>query len=54
MTQALGQALPGAPAAKSDGDIATLLETLHDLKTKGVLTDAEFAAKKAELLKRLG
>lgn len=54
MTQALGQALPGAPAAKSDGDVATLLETLHDLKTKGVLTDAEFAAKKAELLKRLG
>jgi membrane protease subunit (stomatin/prohibitin family) len=53
MTQAIGQALPGAPAAKSDDDVAALLETLHDLKAKGVLTEAEFAAKKAELLKRL-
>ncbi len=54
MTQAIGQALPGASGAKSAGDVAALLETLHDLKTKGVLTDAEFAAKKAELLGRLG
>jgi hypothetical protein len=31
-----------------------LLEKLHDLKTKGVITEEEFNAKKAELLKRLG
>jgi len=48
----------GAPAAavtetvKADDVVATL-EKLHDLKTKGILTDAEFDAKKAELLKKL-
>ena len=29
------------------------LEKLGDLKTKGILTEEEFAAKKAELLKKL-
>ncbi len=29
------------------------IEKLHDLKTKGILSDAEFDAKKAELLKKL-
>ena len=29
------------------------LEKLGELKAKGVLTDEEFAAKKAELLKKL-
>jgi membrane protease subunit (stomatin/prohibitin family) len=54
MTQAIGQAAPAATGSQAGGDAAALLETLHDLKTKGVITDAEFAAKKAELLKRLG
>jgi len=34
-------------------DIVGALEKLGDLRTKGILTDAEFAAKKAELLSRL-
>jgi hypothetical protein len=29
------------------------IEKLADLKTKGILTEDEFAAKKAELLKKL-
>ncbi|EWS58007.1 hypothetical protein Y694_04078 [Methylibium sp. T29-B] len=29
------------------------IEKLADLKAKGILTDEEFAAKKAELLKKL-
>jgi hypothetical protein len=31
-----------------------LLEKLHDLKTKGVLSEDEFNTKKADLLKKLG
>lgn len=65
MGQALGQAAgqamqpagtPGA-AASAQGqpqDAMQLLEKLHDLKTKGVITEEEFNAKKADLLKRLG
>jgi hypothetical protein len=30
-----------------------LLEKLHDLKSKGVITEEEFNAKKAELLKQM-
>ena len=37
---------------KPDEVMATL-EKLADLKTKGILTDDEFASKKAELLKKL-
>ena len=53
-----GAAPAAAPAAapvetvKADDVLATL-EKLHDLKTKGILSDAEFDAKKAELLKKL-
>jgi membrane protease subunit (stomatin/prohibitin family) len=65
MGQALGQAAgqamspggaPGgaAPAqAKPSQDAMQLLEKLHDLKTKSVITEDEFNAKKAELLKQL-
>jgi membrane protease subunit (stomatin/prohibitin family) len=59
MTQAIGQAIqpagapPAAAAPAKPGDVTQLLEKLHDLKTKGVLTEDEFNAKKAELLKRL-
>jgi membrane protease subunit (stomatin/prohibitin family) len=59
LAQNLGKGLSAAPAAaapvetvKADDVVATL-EKLHDLKTKGILTDAEFEAKKAELLKKL-
>ncbi len=41
-----------APAIKADDVIATL-EKLGDLKAKGILTQEEFDAKKAELLKKL-
>lgn len=42
-----------APASVSADEVTALLEKLHDLMTKGVLTQAEFEAKKAELLKKL-
>jgi membrane protease subunit (stomatin/prohibitin family) len=48
------QGQPGAPAAvvKPEEVMATL-EKLGELKTKGILTQEEFDAKKAELLKKL-
>ncbi|MEN9419539.1 MAG: hypothetical protein RI988_3159 [Pseudomonadota bacterium] len=65
LAQNLAQGLQGvaAPAAgaapvataapmKAD-DILATLEKLGELKAKGILTDEEFAAKKAELLKKL-
>ncbi len=42
-----------APAAASADDIMGMLEKLGDLKVKGILTQEEFDAKKAELLKKL-
>jgi membrane protease subunit (stomatin/prohibitin family) len=56
--QAMANALSGQPSASGSGasgeDITALIEKLHDLMTKGVLSPAEFEAKKAELLKKLG
>ncbi|MEE7459165.1 hypothetical protein MPAR168_07630 [Methylorubrum populi] len=48
-------ASPQRPAASGAGsaDILSVLERLAELHRKGVLTDAEFSAKKAELLARL-
>jgi membrane protease subunit (stomatin/prohibitin family) len=60
LAQTLGQGLAGvgaaapAPAASKPDDILALLEKIGDLKAKGILTDEEFAAKKADLLKKLG
>jgi membrane protease subunit (stomatin/prohibitin family) len=58
--QAMTQAIGGAAAAGSTQapliapeEVTGLLEKLHDLKAKGVLTDEEFNAKKAELLRKL-
>jgi membrane protease subunit (stomatin/prohibitin family) len=62
MGQAIGQAMQPAGAAggaagpaqaKSTQDAMALLEKLHDLKTKGVITEEEFNAKKAELLAKM-
>ncbi|HWH84224.1 MAG TPA: SPFH domain-containing protein [Burkholderiaceae bacterium] len=68
MAQQLGQGLsanaPGAPAALAGAaaaagagvkpdDVMATLEKLGELKTKGILTQDEFDAKKAELLKKL-
>ncbi|MGB8437052.1 MAG: SHOCT domain-containing protein, partial [Burkholderiales bacterium] len=64
MAQSLGQTMQnsggaqgGAPVAEkkeSAQDVMQLLEKLHDLKTKGVLSEDEFNTKKADLLKKLG
>ena len=50
-----GAAAPAAAAVESvkADDVVATIEKLHDLKTKGILSDAEFDAKKAELLKKL-
>lgn len=54
MAGALGQlGTPAANAAASAEDVTATIEKLHGLMTKGVLTQAEFEAKKAELLKKL-
>jgi membrane protease subunit (stomatin/prohibitin family) len=42
-----------AAAVVKPDDVMGMLEKLGDLKTKGILTDEEFSAKKAELLKKL-
>jgi hypothetical protein len=44
--------LPSAPAPSAD-DIVATLEKLHGLVDKGILTQAEFDTKKAELLQKL-
>ena len=51
-------AAPAEAADQTDGsapeaDILTAIERLGDLKDKGILTDEEFTAKKADLLGRL-
>jgi hypothetical protein len=42
-----------APAAAPTVDVAGQIEKLADLRAKGILTEDEFAGKKAELLARL-
>jgi uncharacterized membrane protein YdbT with pleckstrin-like domain len=41
------------PAARREPDVVDQLERLDDLRKRGVLTEAEFQAKKAQLLDRL-
>ena len=54
MTSSLADAMkPAAPGGEKAADVTALLEKLHELLTKGVLTQEEFDAKKAELLKRI-
>lgn len=54
-----GQAAPyvaaaaAAPAGVRPEDVMATLEKLGELKSKGILTQDEFDAKKAELLKKL-
>ena len=50
--QPAGQAVPAAGTVSADEVVATL-EKLHGLVEKGILSQAEFDAKKAELLKKL-
>ncbi len=55
--QTMAQAMPGGSPAAAGGasqeDVYDKLEKLHGLVTKGVLTQEEFDAKKAELLKSI-
>ncbi|MDR3460805.1 MAG: SHOCT domain-containing protein [Beijerinckiaceae bacterium] len=44
---------PPAPASGDDGDMFAKIERLHGLMQKGILSEAEFAAKKKDLLDRL-
>ncbi len=54
MGQAVAPATAAAPATVAPAeDIPALLEKLHELTVKGILTQEEFAAKKAELLKKM-
>lgn len=46
-------AAASAPAPTAHGDIFAQIEQLHGLFTRGVLTQTEFDAKKAELLARI-
>jgi membrane protease subunit (stomatin/prohibitin family) len=57
MAQQLNQGLQGGGAAAAAGvkpdEVMATIEKLGELKAKGLLTDEEFSAKKAELLKKL-
>ena len=57
LQQGLQQPTPAVPAAAAAAlkpeDVLATLERLGELKAKGILTDEEFASKKAELLKKL-
>ena len=57
MAQQLGQGLQGGAAAAPTGvkpdELMATLEKLAELKARGILTEDEFATKKAELLKKL-
>jgi membrane protease subunit (stomatin/prohibitin family) len=54
MAQQLQAGLQGGGAGSvKPADVMATLEKLGELKAKGVLTEEEFAAKKAELLKKL-
>lgn len=47
------EAATRAPRARPDPDIAGQLERLEGLRRQGIVTEAEFARKKAELLARM-
>ncbi len=56
MAQQLAQGLQGsgaAPAGVKPDEVMATIEKLAELKARGVLTEDEFAAKKAELLKKI-
>jgi hypothetical protein len=46
-------AAAAAPVGIKPDEVMATLEKLADLKAKGILTEEEFASKKAELLKKL-
>ena len=50
---AAGAAAATQPAGVKPDDVMSTLERLGEMKAKGILTQEEFDAKKAELLKKL-
>lgn len=52
-TAPVAQAAPATPVGVKPEEVMATLEKLADLKAKGILTQEEFDAKKAELLKKL-
>ena len=48
-----GAAAAAAPVGVKPDDVMATIEKLADLKAKGIVTQDEFDAKKAELLKKL-
>jgi membrane protease subunit (stomatin/prohibitin family) len=52
-TSMAGAMQPPKPPTDATVEVMALLEKLHDLMSKGVLTKEEFEAKKVELLKKL-
>jgi membrane protease subunit (stomatin/prohibitin family) len=50
---AVAAPLPAAAVGIKPDEVMATLEKLADLKAKGILTEEEFASKKAELLKKL-
>jgi hypothetical protein len=52
-TKGAPQAPVSGSASEAAGSVLALVEQLARLKEKGILTEEEFTAKKAELLKRL-
>lgn len=53
LNQGLQQPAAAAPAGVKPDEVMATLEKLGELKAKGILTEEEFSAKKAELLKKL-
>lgn len=53
MAAAVGQSMGGGAVQTPAEDPLALIEKLHALKEKGILSEEEFAAKKSELLKKL-
>jgi membrane protease subunit (stomatin/prohibitin family) len=54
MAQQLAQGLQPPASALTPGAVMATIEQLAALKAQGILTDAEFSAKKTELLKKIG
>ncbi len=50
---AMKDAFSTGSSSESKSDVMASLEKLHELHKKGILTDAEFETKKAELLKKI-
>ena len=53
VNRAVAATLDGAGRPHAGGDLADRLERLDELRRRGIVTEAEFARKKAELLDRM-